>query len=335
VNSGSFVMRRRDFIALSGSLACLWPDGAKSQQVEGIRRVGVLMSLGPEDPQGQARQAVFKQALQRKGWAEDHNVKFDFRWAPGNAELAIKYAAELVAGAPDVIVAGGGPLVALLQRATRRIPIVFTLAIDPIARGYVPNLSRPGGNTTGFLTIEYEFAAKWLELLKQIAPNVLRAAILRDPGAIGAGQYEALKSRAPSLNVEVNPIEIRGADEIERAVLKFSEQENSGLVITASAAATLNHQLIISLASRCRLPAVYPNRFHVAAGGLISYGPLFLDQYRQAADYVDRILKGAHPGDLPVQAPSRYESVLNLKTAMALNLKIPPIVLIRLDEIID
>jgi putative ABC transport system substrate-binding protein len=328
-------MHRRDFMSLLGGVACVLPVDADAQKSDGMKRVGALMPLAAEDPQGREREAVFRKALNERGWIEGRNVRFDFRWTAGDPALLRKYAVELVALTPDAILAGGGPVVGALQRVTRDVPIIFTMAIDPVARGYVAGLARPGGNTAGFVNIEYEFSAKWLQLLKQIAPNVKRAAILRDPGAIGLAQYAAIESQAPSLQVEVSPIEIREPNEMARAIAKFAEQANVGLVVTASTAATLHHELIIAVATQYRLPAVYPNRFHVIAGGLVSYGPIFLDQYRQAAGYIDRILKGANPADLPVQAPTRYEVVLNLGTAKALGLTVPPIVLTRAEVIID
>jgi putative ABC transport system substrate-binding protein len=329
------VMHRRDFMSLLGSLACALPTDSRAQKSDGVRRVGVIMPLAAADPQGRERDAAFRKALAERGWIEGRNVRFDFRWTGGDPELLRKYASELVALAPDAIMAGGGPVVGALQRTTRTVPIVFTMAIDPVARGYVASLSRPGGNITGFVNIEYEFSAKWLELLTEIAPNVKRAAILRGPGTIGLSQYAAIESQAASLHVEVSPIEIQEHDELARAIEKFAKEPDGGLVVTASTAATLQHGLIIGLAARYRLPAVYPNRFHVISGGLVSYGPIFLDQYRQAADYIDRILKGAKPADLPVQAPTRYEIVLNLGTAKALGLEVPTIVLARAEVVID
>jgi putative ABC transport system substrate-binding protein len=293
------------------------------------------MPLAAEDPQGRDRDVVFRQALRDRGWVEGRNVTIDFRWTAGNPALVRKYAEELVALAPNVILSGGGPVVASLQQATRTIPIVFTLAIDPVGRGYVASLARPGGNITGFLNIEYNFSEKWLELLHQIAPEVTRAAVIRDAGAIGHGQYAAIKAKASSLTMEASPIDIRDERDLEQAISEFSAAPTGGLVVTASVAATLHRELIIALAARHRLPAVYPNRFHVISGGLISYGPTFLEQYRRAADYVDRILRGASPADLPVQAPVKYEMVLNLQTAQALGLTVPPTLVALADEVIE
>jgi len=328
-------MHRRDLLAFLGVLPCGWSIEVSAQNADRMRRVGILMSLAAEDPQGRERDAVFRKAMEERGWTEGLNVTFDFRWTAGDPELPRKYAAELVALRPDVLVAGGGPVVGPLQQATRTIPIVFTLAIDPVARGYVASFARPGGNTTGFINLEYEFSLKWLELLTQIAPNVTRVAVFHDPGAIGLAQYQAIAARAPSLHVDVHPIVLTEPGQISHAIERFSEQSNGGLVVTASTAATFHRQLIIGLAARYRLPAVYPSRFHVVSGGLISYGPVFLEQYRQAADYVDRILNGADPANLPVQAPTRYEVAVNLGTARALGLTLPRIILARAQIIID
>lgn len=327
-------MRRRDLLALIGGVSCAWPAALRAQD-GGMRRVGVLMPLAAEDPQGHDRDVVFRQALRERGWVEGRNVRIDFRWAAGNSALVRRYAEELVALAPDVILAGAGPVVAPLQQATRTIPIVFTLAIDPVSRGYVASLARPGGNITGFLNIEYGFSEKWLELLHQIAPEVTRAAVIRDAGAIGRAQYAVIEAKAPSLKMEAIPIDIRDGGELEQAISAFSATPNGGLVVTSSVAATLHRELIIALAARHKIPAVYPNRSHVASGGLISYGPIFLDQYRRAADYVDRILRGASPADLPVQAPVKYEMVLNLTTAKALGLNVPSIVDAQVTEVIE
>jgi putative tryptophan/tyrosine transport system substrate-binding protein len=335
--SERWLMRRRDLLFVFGSILFGCSVSARAQRSDGMRRVGVLMSLAASDPQGQERESVLRKAMQERGWIEGRNVVIDFRWAAGDPKLLRKYAEELIALMPDVIVAGGGPVIAPLHQATRTVPIVFTLAIDPVSRGYVESLSRPGGNITGFIDIEYGFSTKWLELLKQIAPTVTRVAVLRDPGVIGQAQFKAIEALAtnPEIQVQVVPIEIGQPGDLERAIKNFAEEANGGLIVTASAAATLRRTLIISLAQRYRLPAIYPNRFHVISGGLISYGPIFLDQYRRAADYVDRILKGAKPADLPVQAPTKYEVVLNLKTAKELGLKVPRIVVARADEIIE
>jgi ABC-type uncharacterized transport system substrate-binding protein len=329
-------MRRRDFISFLGGFASAWPAVARAEKSGGMRRIGVLMPLAAEDMQGRDREAVFRKALQERGWNDGRNVRIDFLWAAGgNLELLRKYAAELVALAPDVIVAGSGLVVQPLQRASRTVPIVFTVTIDPVSMGFVASLAHPGGNTTGFISIEYGFSAKWLELLKQIAPGVTRAAVLRDPGPTGRFQFAAIESFAPSLHLEAGPIDVDDADQIKRAITAFAAEPNGGLIVTSSTASTRHRDLIISLAARHRLPAVYPNRFYVEAGGLISYGPVFLDQYRRAADYVDRILRGAKSADLPVQAPTTYEIVLNLKTAKALGLVVPPIVNARVTQVIE
>jgi putative ABC transport system substrate-binding protein len=331
------VMRRRDFIGLFGSLACALPGDARAQGSPSMRRIGAVMPLSVDDPEGHERIVIFRKALEERGWVQGRNVTFDVRWSAGDPELLRKYVAQLVALAPDVILAGGGPVIGPLREASRTIPIVFTNAIDPVARGDVTSFARPGGNITGFLNFEYGFSAKWLELLKQIAPNVTRAAIFRDPGLIGLAQYAAIEAQAPVLKINVSPIEIQEQepDKMERAVEQFAQRSDGGLVVTASTAATRNREFIVALAARYRLPAVYPNRFHVIAGGLISYGPIFLEQFRQAADYVDRILRGAKPADLPVQFPAKYEVVLNLGTAKALGLRVPVIVSTRADVVID
>jgi putative ABC transport system substrate-binding protein len=326
-------MKRRDFIAGLGSVAA-WPAVARAQQPERMRRIGILMPISAEDPTGSERDAVFLRALQERGWIEGRNIRVDRRWATFEQDLMQKYAMELVALTPEVILAGnGGGVVPALQKATRSIPIVFTSTIDPVALGYVESLARPGGNTTGFINIEFGFSAKYLELLKEIAPTVTRVGVLRSPGY--PAMFGVIKRSAPSLGVEVGPIEMRDADEIEHAVAAFAAGPNGGLIVTASSQATVHSRLIASLAARYKLPAVYPNRLHVAAGGLVSYGPLFLDQYRRAADYVDRILKGTNPADLPVQAPTKFEMAINLKTAKALGLTIPETLLATADEVIQ
>jgi len=328
-------MRRRDFITLLGGGAAAWPIGARAQQVERMRRIGVLMYLAADDPEGQARLAAFAQALKQSGWNEGRNLRIDTRWA--RADDVHRHAAELVALAPDVVVAATGTAtVAPLLQATRTVPIVFVTVVDPVGAGFVASLARPGGNATGFTIYEYSMSGKWLELLKEIAPPVTRAAVLRDPAvASGIGQFGAVQIVAPSLGVEVTPVDIRDAGEIERAVSAFASGSNGGLVVTGSAGAIVHRELIATLAARYRLPAVYPARYSVTAGGLISYGPDLIDQFRRAAGYVDRILKGERPADLPVQAPNKYEVVINLKTAKILRLEIPPSVLARADEVIE
>jgi putative ABC transport system substrate-binding protein len=328
-------MRRRKFIALLGSVAAAWPLAARAQKAERMRRIGVLSSLAVDDQDDKVRLAAFQQRLQQLGWTDGHNVRIDYRFAAANPENYRKYAAELVALAPDVILAPGLSLVHLLQ-ATRTIPIVFPIAADPVGSGLVESLSRPGGNATGFLLLEYDLSAKWLELLKEIVPGVTRAAVLRDPTAItGIGQFAVIQSVARSVGVEVTPLNVRDASEIERGIKAFARSSNGGLIVAASALAAVKRNLIIELAARHRLPAVYFERHFVASGGLISYGADQVDGYRRAAGYVDRILRGEKPADLPVQAPTKYELVINLKTAKALGLDLPASVLARADEVIE
>ena len=328
-------MSRREFITLIGGAAAL-PFTARAQQPEQMRRIGVFMSLAADDRQGQARYAAFIQGLRKLGWTEGRNVQIDTRWAAANAAETRKYAAELVALAPDVILASASAAVGALLQATSTVPIVFTTVGDPVGGGIVESLARPGGNATGFMLYEYSIGGKWLELLKQIAPSVTRVAVLRDPAiAAGAGQFGAIQSVAPSFGVELTPIGVRDAREIERAITAFAHGPNSGLIATGSAVATGHHELIITLAARHKLPAVYFERLFVISGGLISYGPDRVDPYRRAAGYVDRILKGEKPADLPVQAPTKYELVINLKTAKALGLTVPPTLLARADEVIE
>ena len=329
-------MRRREFITLLGGAATAWPLIARAQQPERMRRIGVLMGPAADDPDGQARIAALLQGLQQLGWAVGRNVRVDIRWAAGNADDSRRYAAELVALASDVIVANGSISMAPLLQATRSVPIVFVVVPDPVGAGNVDSLARPGGNATGFMSFEYGMSAKWLELLKQVAPGVTRVAVIRDPAiTAGAGQFGAIQSVAPSLGVEVSPISARDAPEIERAIAAFAHSSNGGLVVTQSALTTVHRDLIVTLAARHKLPAVYYERHFVAAGGLISYGPDFIDQHRQAATYVDRILKGEKPANLPVQAPTKFELVINLKTAKALGLTVPPTLLARADEVIE
>jgi ABC-type uncharacterized transport system substrate-binding protein len=328
-------MKRRDFIKVIGGGAAAWPLAAHAQQGEPMRRIGVLMNFAADDAEGQARFAAFTQALQQLGWSEGRNLRIDIRWAAGNDIR--RHAAELAALAPDVLVAGTGTAtVAPLLQATRTVPIVFTVVIDPVGAGFVTSLAKPGGNATGFTIFEYSMSGKWLELLKEIAPNVTRVAILRDPAiASGIGQFGAIQIVAPSLGVELSPVDVRDAGEIERSVATFASRLNGGLIVTASPLAGVHRNLIVTLAARHKLPAVYPARFYVTANGLISYGPDLFDQYRRAAGYVDRILKGEKPAELPVQTPTKYELVINLKTARALGLAMPPAVLSRADEVIE
>jgi putative tryptophan/tyrosine transport system substrate-binding protein len=328
-------LRRRAFISLLGGAAA-WPLAARAQQPEGMRRIGVLMNTAADDPEGQARNTAFVQALQQFGWTEGRNIRIDYRWSAGNADRTRGYAAELVALAPEVILAPGSASAGPLLQTTRAVPIVFVTTVDPVGAGFVASLARPGGNATGFLAFEYGISAKWLELLKEIAPRVTRAAVIRDPAiAAGAGQLGAIQSVAPSFGVELSPVNVRDATEIERDVAAFARAPNGGLIVTPSAL-TLNHRVqIITLAARHKLPAVYSDRHWVTGGGLISYGPDRVDQYRRAAGYVDRILKGEKPADLPVEAPTKYELMINLKTARALGLDVPPTLLARADEVIE
>jgi putative ABC transport system substrate-binding protein len=328
-------LKRRDFITLAGGAAVTWPMAAQAQQPGQKRRVGMLYGIAADDPNAQAEYAAFLQGLQQLGWTEDR-VSIERRWAGGDAAALRKYAAELVALAPDAILAVGSASVGPLLEATRAVPIVFVITPDPVGAGYVDSLSRPGGNATGFMMFEYSLCGKWLELLKEIAPGVTRAAVLRNPAiAAGIGQFAVIQSVAPALGVEVSPVSVRDATEIERAVTAFSHSANGGLILTASPLSEVYRDLITTLATRFKLPAVYYERSYVAVGGLISYGPNFLDQCRRAAGYVDRILKGEKPSDLPVQAPTKYELVINLKTAKALDLTVPPTLLSRADEVIE
>ena len=328
-------MRRRDFIALLGGAAAC-PLTARAQQGERMRRIGVLIPGPSEDREFRARLAAFLQGLQQLGWTDGRNVRIDTRWAAGDADLIRKYAGELVALGPDVVMALTSAAVPPLQQVTRAIPIVFAIVADPVGAGYVESLARPGGNVTGFTGFEYALGGKWLELLKEVAPRVARVAVLRDLTiAAGPAEFGAIQTVAPSLGVELRPIDMRNAGEIERAITVFAAVSNGGLIITGSAAATVHRELIIALAARHRLPAVYYARYYVTGGGLISYGPDFLDQCQRAAGYVDRILKGDKPADLPVQAPTKYELAINLTTAKALGIEIPPNLLARADEVIE
>jgi ABC-type uncharacterized transport system substrate-binding protein len=331
------MIRRRQFITLLGGTAVAWPVAGRAQQAERVRRIGVLMASAADDSESQARIAALLQGLQQSGWTDGRNVQIDIRWATTNADDLRRHTAELVALAPDVLVAATGTATAApLLQATRTVPIVFVTVIDPVGAGFVASLARPGGNATGFTMFEYGMSAKWLELLKEIAPRVTRAAVLRDPAiASGIGQFAAVQAVAPSLGVELSPVDVRDAGEIERAVTAFASGLNGGLIVTASGSATGHRQPIIALAARHRLPAVYSGRHYATAGGLISYGPDLNDQFRRAAGYVDRILKGEKPAELPVQAPTKYELVINLRTAKALGLTVPDTVLARADEVIE
>ena len=330
-------MRRRELICLIGGAAVAWPLAARAQQADRMRRVGVLEARAADDREGQARLAAFLQGLQELGWTDGRNVRIDYRWAAADADRSRTYAAELVALAPDVILASASQSTAALLQTTRTVPIVFVNVVDPVGAGFVARLARPGGNATGFTPFEYSLSGKWLELLKEIAPNLTRIAILRDPAiATGIGQFAAIQAMAsPSLGVELSPIDVRDGGKIERDIAEFARESNGGLIVTASSGAVALRELIIMLAARHRLPAVYPFRYFVTGGGLISYGPDLTDQFRRAAGYVDRILKGEKAADLPVQSPTKYELAINLKTAKALGLTMPPSLLARADQVIE
>ena len=331
-------MRRREFIGLLGSAAAAWPLAARAQQPERMRRIGVLFggAADADDADVQSLLAAFQLGLEQLGWIDQRNVRIDPRWSGGNTESNRKHIADLVALSPDVIIAGGAAIVGPLLQATRTVPIVFTTVIDPVGAGFVESLARPGGNATGFMQFEFSMSGKWLELLKQIAPYVTRVAVLRDAAtSAGIGQFGAIQTAAPSFGVEVSPVGVRDAEEIERAVTNFAHSANGGLIVTQSALTLIHRNLIVTLAARHKLPAVYTRRLHVTDGGLVAYGPDRIDQYRRAASYVDRILKGEKPADLPVQAPTKYELAINLKTAKALGITVPPTLLARADEVIE
>jgi putative tryptophan/tyrosine transport system substrate-binding protein len=328
-------LRRREFITLLGGAAA-WPLAARAQQGEQMRRIGVLMNIPSNDEEGQARVTAFAQALQKLGWTEGRNARTDTRWAADDADRYRKYSEELVALTPDVILASGSPSVAALLQVTRSVPIVFANVIDRVGAGFVTSMARPRGNATGFIAFEYSISGKWLELLKEITPNLTRVAVLREPSlAAGIGQFAAIQSAAASSGVELSAIDSRDAGDIERALAEFAQEPNGGVIIAASSSAVTHRQLIISLAMRYRLPNVYPFRYYPASGGLASYGHDTISDFKRAAAYVDRILKGEKPADLPVQAPTKYELVINLKTAKALGLEIPPTLLARADEVIE
>ena len=331
-------MKRREFITLLGGAAAAWPLKARAQQGERMRRIGVLTAGTGlwDDPDGEARSAAFLQGLQQLGWTDGRNMHIDYRLGAGDADNMRKYAAELVALAPDVILASGTATMAPLLQATRTVPIVFAQVTDPVGAGFVDSLARPGGNATGFLLFEYSISGKWLELLKEIAPHVSRVGVIRDPAqTAGTGQFAVIQSVAPSVGMEVSAINVRDAPEIERSVAAFARSANGGLIVTASALSVVHRDLIVTLAARHKLPAVYYRRLYATGGGLISYGPDVVEQNWRAASYVDRILKGEKPADLPVQAPTKYELVINLKTAKALGLTVPPSMLGRADEVIE
>jgi putative ABC transport system substrate-binding protein len=329
-------LKRRDFITLLGGTAITLPLPVRAQPAERMRRLGVLVNLAADDPESQARIGAFLQALQEFGWTMGRNIQIDYRYAGGNADRIRKYAAELVSLAPDVILANGNFGVGPLQQVTRTLPIVFVGVTDPVGGGFVASLARPDSNATGFSNFEYGLSGKWLELLKEIAPRVTRAGVIRDSAIAGdIGQLGAIQSVAPSLGIELSPIGVRDREEIERAITTFARVPNGGLIVVSGAVVIADRDQIITLVSRHQLPAVYPFRFFATSGGLISYGPDPLDQYRRAAGYVNRILKGEKPADLPVQAPTKYELVINRKTAKALGLDVPPALLARADEVIE
>ena len=328
-------MRRREFITLLGGAAVAWPLAARAQSAEHIRLVGILNILGPDDPEAETRHAILAQTLQQLGWAVGRDLKFEIRQVGGDLDRIRRYAAELIALAPDLIVTVGSVALAPLQQATRTIPIVFVNVPDPVGAGFVQSMARPGGNITGFSNFEYSMSGKWAELLKQIAPRVTRAVVFRDPmSAAGIGQFAAVRSVAQSLNIELTPLDVRDTAEIERAVKEFSNVSNGGMIITTGGTAA-RRKLIISLAARYKLPSVYPYRYYAVDGGLITYGPNTHDPVQRTAGYVDRILKGEKPADLPVQAPTKYELVINLKTAKAMGLNVPETLLVRADEVIE
>jgi putative ABC transport system substrate-binding protein len=329
-------MKRRDFIAGVGS-AVAWPVVARAQNADRARRIGMLIGISGDDPDAQLRYAAFLEELRKLGWTNGQNVQVEVRWGAGDAKLMGQYAAELIALKPDVMVSVGSLSAETLLRSTSTVPIIFTIVLDPVGASFVKSLSRPGGNATGFMQFEYTLSAKWPELLKQIAPTVTRAAVLRDAGqsTAGVGQFAVIQSVAPSVGVEMIPINLGDDADIGHEIEAFARSGNGGLIVTASTSAVVHHDLINLLAIRYKLPAVYPDRSFVVAGGLISYGPNYLDQYRSTASYVDHILKGAKPADLPVQAPTKYELVVNLKTAKAVGVTIPPSLLARADEVIE
>ncbi len=329
-------MRRREFISLSVGAAVSWPIVARAQQPGRMRRIGALTELAADDPEAQARNAALLQALQELSWTVGRNMQIDFRWGAGNAEYYRARAAELIALGPDVILANGTSIIGPVLQTTRTVPVVFVNVTDPVAGGFVDSLSRPGGNATGFASIEYSMSGKWVELLKQIAPRVTHVAVLRNPAvASGSGQFGAIQAVAPFLGMEATAIDVREAGEIERGITALSPSSNVGLIVTSSGPSMFHRDLIITLAARHKLPAVYWQRIFATSGGLISFGDDAVDQYRRAAAYIDRILKGEKPADLPVQAPTKYQLVINLKTAKTLSLDIPPSVLSRADEVIE
>jgi putative ABC transport system substrate-binding protein len=329
-------MKRRDFVKLIGGAAVAWPLAARAQQGERLRLVGVLEGVSADTPNAKARPTALLEGLQQSGWTPGRNVRVEVRWGGGDQAAIQKHAAELVALAPDVLVAGGGAAAELMLKVTHTIPIVFVIVPDPVGSGFVESLSRPGANATGFMMFDYNLCGKWLELLKEIAPSVTHAAVLRDAGtAAGIGQFAVIQSVASTVGIDVSPIDLREPAQIERVIATFAQRSNAGIILTAGVTGASNVDLIIGAAARYKLPAVYIQRPFVIAGGLISYGPNFVDQYRRATGYVDRILRGVRPADLPVEAPTRYELAINLKTAKALGLKVPDTLLARADEVIE
>ena len=327
-------LKRRQFFTLLGG-AVAWPLVARAQQGERMRRIGVLMHSRPDDPEAQARMLAFLQGLSEAGWAVGRNLRIDYRWSVGTFAHLSRDAAELVALNPEIILAGVGGTTTTLLQATRTVPIVFAQGIDPVGNGYVESLAQPGGNATGFMQFEYSLAGKWVELLKEVAPRIVRVAVLREPGPAGIGQWVIIQAVAQSLGVELKPIELGAAEGIERAISTFARSPNGGLITVVSGTSLLHRELLITLAARHQLPAVYPYRIFVTEGGLITYGADIAGQYRRAAGYVDRILRGEKPGDLPVQAPTKYDLVINMKTAKALGLDVPATLLARADEVIE
>jgi putative ABC transport system substrate-binding protein len=329
-------VRRREFITLIGGAAAGWPFAAQAQQPERVRRIGIITPLVADDPEAPVRIAAFLTGLEQLGWVDRRNVRFDYRWTAGDSQRRRKYAEELVALVPDVILAEGGSQVAALQSASPTVPIVFVQVVDPVGGGYVESLARPGSNATGYAQFEYSLSGKWLELLKEIAPTVTRAAVMRDPSITsGPGQFAGAQAAAAALGVELRPLDVRNPSEIERGLRGFARGSNNGLIVTASPGATIHRDLIIALAAQLSLPAIYATRYHVTGGGLMAYGPDTVEMYRQAAGYVDRVLRGEKPADLPVQAPTKYETVINLKTAKTLGLTVPLALLTRADEVIE
>jgi putative ABC transport system substrate-binding protein len=329
-------LQRRDFIALLGGAAAAWPLAANAQQGERMRRIGVLAHFSEGDPTAVRLFSAFEHKLSDLGWTKGHNVGIDYRWTAARPDQVRQFAAELTAKQPDVLLGSSGPMVEALLQATRTIPIVFTSVLDPVGSGIIESLARPGGNATGFELIEWSISEKWIDLLKQIAPRTTRAGVVRDPSVPGgSGQFGALQAPARSLGVELRPIDSRGTDSIERGIAAFAQQPNGGLIHTVSESGTVYRQTVIRLAARYKLPAIYPLRYYAQEGGLMSYGPDQTELYRLAAGYVDRVLKGEKPGDLPVQAPTKYELLINLKTAKALALAVPPTLLVAADEVIE